>query len=144
MSVDTQPAHSTNMSIDTRLICWPISVTSRPTCMSVDTQSLSHRRYSNTLPALGQFSCFSTEIAFVLPTPSTHPRPAHYTKYQYFQWLLSLTVHAGTTDGRSPVKMTGQIHFNSDILHFWPVNVIFHKYTIYLPTPDGQHQWHLW
>ena len=27
----------------------------------------------------------------------------------------------------SPVKITGQIHFSSDILHFWLVNVIFHN-----------------
>ena len=37
--------------------------------------------------------------------------------------------------GGSPVKMTAQIQFSSDILHFWPVKVIFHKYTILPPSP---------
>ena len=61
MSVDTRPIYrltldryldrpSTDMSIDTRPICWSISAASRPTCMSVDTRSLSQRRSTDTQP----------------------------------------------------------------------------------------------
>ena len=88
MSVDTRPIYrltldryldrpSTDMSIDTRPICWSISAASRPTFMSVDTRSLSQRRSTDTadtLLTLGRYSTdtwsalsalFSTQTAIV-------------------------------------------------------------------------------
>ena len=92
----------------------------------------------NTRMLFGQIPLLQANLAsMVKPARSTRLPPAYYSGLKI---ILGCSLN----------KMTSQIRFSPDILHFWSVNVIFHKYTIYLPTPlpppppDGQHQWYLW